>query len=162
MSINTAIRNWKNQLDSVPMPKTVSFCGLPDPSALKKALDTNDRVVILVYRTFGISVRKSKWRKDRSSYMDQYWRRVFVKIGKVDKNRIQVFWLPSVNVLQASALLDSIVHGKFKTFSIGAKYEVTKSDLLEYEIEFQPLSDSHLSLKGNTITVGLDDWSGNK
>jgi hypothetical protein len=76
------------------VPKVTSFFGLPDPIKLGQALENNGTALILVYRNFGTSGRKSKWRKNRSSHLVQYWRRVFVKIGKVDKNRIKVFYLP--------------------------------------------------------------------
>lgn len=136
MSIENLMERWKLQTTRMSRPKIASFCGMPDPVALKKALCENELVVILVYRPFGISVRKAKWRIDRSSYMDQYWRRVWVKIGDIDKNRIQVFCLPIMNVLQAPALLDSLVNGRFKNYSIGLTANEDASQLVEFEVEF--------------------------
>lgn len=136
MSIENLMDRWKLQTTRMSRPKIASFCGMPDPVALKKALCENELVVILVYRPFGISVRKAKWRVDRSSYMDQYWRRVWVKIGDIDKNRIQVFCLPIMNVLQAPALLDSLVNGRFKNHSVGITDSQEASQLVEFEVEF--------------------------
>lgn len=136
MSVNDFMCKWKSELASNVRFKTASFCGMPDPVALKQALDSHDMIVILVYRTFGISVRKAKWRKDRTSYMDQYWRRVQVKVGDIDKNRIQVFCLPITNVWQAPAVLESLVNGRFKNYSVSATPNPEACQLVEYEVEF--------------------------
>lgn len=159
MSIENLMERWKLQTTRMSRPKIASFCGMPDPVALKKALCENELVVILVYRTFGISVRKAKWRIDRSSYMDQYWRRVWVKVGEVDKNRIQVFCLPIMNVLQAPALLDSLVNGRFKNYSVGLTSDQEASQLVEYQVEFHPVSDTHISIdKDADISIDTEAW----
>lgn len=147
MSIENFMDRWTLQTTRMSRPKIASFCGMPDPVALQKALRENELVVILVYRSFGISVRKAKWRIDRSSYMDQYWRRVWVKVGDVDQNRIQVFCLPIMNVLQAPALLDSLVNGRFKNHSVGVTDSQEASQLVEFEVEFwNPPADCDIKL----------------
>lgn len=160
MSIENLMERWKLQTTRMSRPKIASFCGMPDPVALKQALDSHDMVVILVYRPFGISVRKAKWRVDRSSYMDQYWRRVWVKVGEVDKNRIQVFCLPITNVLEAPAVLESLVNGRFKNYSIGLTSDQEASQLIDYQVEFYPVSDSHINSvdKDADTSINTEAW----
>lgn len=90
MKLEGLLGEWIKNIQ-MSVPTIASFCGLPDPVALRDALEANDFVIILAYRSFGISGRKEKWRTNKTCYMDQYWRRVLVKVGDVDKNVFKFF-----------------------------------------------------------------------
>lgn len=135
MKLDSLLGEWVKCVQ-MSMPKVASFCGLPDPVALRDALEANDFVIILAYRNFGISGRKEKWRTNRTCYMDQYWRRVSVKVGDVDKKRIQVFCLPIANILQAPALLESLVNRRFKIQPASVHSDLEGGQSMEYEVQF--------------------------
>lgn len=135
MKLEGLLGEWVKSVQ-MSVPKIASFCGLPDPVALRDALEANDFVVILAYRNFGISGRKEKWRTTKTCYMDQYWRRVWVKVGDVDKNRIQVFCLPISNILQAPAILESLVNRQLKIQPVGEPSDVELGQTMEYEVQF--------------------------
>lgn len=127
MKLEGLLGEWVKSVQ-MSVPTIASFCGLPDPVALRDALEANDFVVILAYRNFGISGRKEKWRTTKTCYMDQYWRRVWVKVGDVDKNRIQVFCIPISNILQAPAILESLVNRQFKIQPVGEPFDVVGTE----------------------------------
>lgn len=157
MSIKDIMDRWVVQTGRMSQQKVAAFCGMPDPVVLKQALATHDMVVMLVYRPFGVSVRKAKWRKARTCYMDQYWRRVWVKVGEVDKNRIQVFCLPITNVLDAPAVLEGLVNGRFKNYSIGLTSDQEASQFVDYQVEFYPVSDTLVAMTDNYINKSSTD-----
>ncbi len=127
MKLEGLLGEWIKNIQ-MSVPTIASFCGLPDPVALRDALEANDFVIILAYRSFGISGRKEKWRTNKTCYMDQYWRRVRVKVGDVDKNRIQVFCIPISNILQAPAILESLVNRQFKIQPVGEPFDVVGTE----------------------------------
>lgn len=128
MSIRDIMDRWVVQTGRMSRPKIAAFCGLPDPAVLKQALATHDMVVMLVYRPFGKSARKVEWRRPKQhTYMNQYWRRVWVKVGEVDKKRIQVFCVPIKDIRSAPVLLEGIING-FKNYQIVSQYELKKTD----------------------------------
>lgn len=129
MSVKELLVSWEELVKNKVPTFASFFCGLPDPQALKKALDESDIVVILMYRSFGKSARKVEWRRPKyPTYMDQYWRRVWVKVGDVDKNRIQVFCLPIRDIRSAPAVLKGLVNRQFKIQPVGEPFDVVGTE----------------------------------
>lgn len=157
MKLEGLLGEWIRNIQ-MSIPTIASFCGLPDPIKLKEALESKDIVVILVYRGFGRSVRKEKWRKVRSTFTDQYWKRVEAKIGQVDKNRIQIFHLPLMEITTADFVLDSLVNHRFKLteypepavtfYPVGfnqAQYELSKSDVETHLYTLGAMTDNYFN-----------------